>query len=210
MYDFIVFDLDGTLSDPAEGITASINYSLIHHGYKEAPRIELLKYIGPPLDQTFAELTNSSDERQIADLVAKYRERYSTTGYAENKLYDGVFAVLEKFGQAGCKLGVCTSKRADFAERILELFNIRQFFLFVDGGDIGMQKWQQLENLRKKDVISQRSVMVGDRGVDLAAAHRNGLDSAGVLWGYGSIEELNSEKPRHIFKTPLELLALLP
>ena len=166
------------------------------------------KYIGPPLDQTFAALTASSDESLIRSLVAKYRERYAAVGYAENRIYDGIGPVLEKLGACGRKLGVCTSKRVDFAGQILELFNIRRHFLFVDGGEIGMRKWQQLEGLLKKGIIAPGSIMVGDRGVDLAAAHRNGLDSAGVLWGYGSREELTAERPRHIFQAPAELLAL--
>jgi phosphoglycolate phosphatase len=208
MYDCIVFDLDGTLTDPAVGIAASLNYSLFHHNYPERTAAELSQYIGPPLDQAFIHLTGSSDQRHIHSLVAKYRERYSTIGYAENRLYDGIPPVLQSLAASGIKLGVCTSKRADFAEKILALFHLRQHFAFVHGGDIGITKDQQLASLLRDGLVSARSIMVGDRAVDLASAHQNGLASAGVLWGYGSTAELSAENPRHLFHSPSELLVL--
>ena len=208
MYDCIVFDLDGTLTDPAAGIAASFNYSLAHHGQPERSATDLSQHIGPPLDQAFIHLTGSSDLRQIISLVAKYRERYSTIGYAENRLYDGIPSVLQALAGSGIKLGVCTSKRADFAEKILALFHLRHHFAFVSGGDIGVTKDQQLASLLGDGLISSQSIMVGDRAVDLASAHQNGLASAGVLWGYGSATELSAENPRHLFRSPSELLAL--
>jgi phosphoglycolate phosphatase len=117
--------------------------------------------------------------------------------------------VLEQLsGISGLKLGVCTSKRVDFAERILKLFDLWHLFAFVDGGDVGIQKWQQLQALKEGGVVSLKSLMIGDRNVDLAAAHRNGLSAAGVLWGYGSLEELEEHKPAYMFTAPRELLSL--
>jgi phosphoglycolate phosphatase len=107
------------------------------------------------------------------------------------------------------KLGVCTSKRVDAAEKILDLFGLSAYFSFVSGGEIGRHKWQQLQELLANGVITQSAVMVGDRSVDITAAHRNGLQAAGVLWGHGSREELEGERPRYLFASPEELLHLV-
>lgn len=208
-YDFLIFDLDGTLSNPKVGIVRSINHALARHGYKELPEAELVRYIGPPLDQTFARITRSSKMAEVKELVETYRERYASVGYAENTIYDGIPQALTGLMDAGARLGVCTSKRQDFADNILGMFGIREYFQFVDGGDIGVHKWQQLEDMVRKGVVTQDSVMIGDRDVDLIAAHRNGMLSAGVLWGYGSAEELQNESPRHLLKSPAELLSLI-
>ncbi|MCX5727987.1 MAG: HAD hydrolase-like protein [Nitrospirae bacterium] len=204
----IVFDLDGTISDPLVGISRSFNYALTHFGHAPVAETALLPHIGPPLDDAFRALTGISSASEIAAYVAKYRERYADIGYRENVLYPGVVESLQRLHAMGIPLGVCTSKRGDFAQRILELFEIRSLFRFVDGGDIGTPKWQQLEALIARGAISRDSVMVGDRGVDLQAAHRNGLSSAGVLWGYGSRQELEREHPRFLFAAPNELRGL--
>jgi phosphoglycolate phosphatase len=208
-YDYLVFDLDGTLSDPKAGIVRSINHALASNGYRQLPEAELVRYIGPPLDQTFSRIIGVSDVIEIFSLVESYRERYAAVGYAENTIYDGIPHVLAKLVEEGAILGVCTSKRRDFAEMILDMFGIRALFRFVDGGDIGVHKWQQLEGLVQRGVVTRDSVMIGDRDVDLIAAHRNGLQSAGVLWGYGSPEELQNESPRHLLESPAGLYSLI-
>ena len=210
MYEYLIFDLDGTISDPKEGIVKSLNYSLSTNGYKTKDPKEIEKYIGPPLDYTFSELTSVRDENEIRKLVKSYRERYAKVGYSENFLYKDISPVLASLAKnRSVKIGICTSKRRDFAEKILELFQIRGLFEFVNGGDTGIQKWQQIEGLLGDGIISKNSVMIGDRSVDLVAAHKNGISSAGVLWGYGSKIELLTEKPRHIFSTPLQLAELV-
>jgi phosphoglycolate phosphatase len=208
-YDLLIFDLDGTLSDPKEGIVRSINHALFSHGYRQLPEAELEQYIGPPLDQTFSLIIGASDDLEIFSLVESYLERYASHGYAENTLYGGIPQALAKLVGEGARLGVCTSKRQDFAEKILEMFGIRALFQFVSGGDIGVHKWQQLEELLRRGAVTQDSVMIGDRDVDLIAAHRNGLQSAGVLWGYGSAEELQNENPRHLLESPAGLMSLI-
>ena len=210
MYEYLIFDLDGTISDPKEGIVKSLNYALATNGYETKESKEIEKYIGPPLDYAFGELTSVMDEEEIAKLVKSYRERYAEVGYSENVLYKGMSLVLTSLAKnCSVKMGVCTSKRKDFAEKILELFQIRHLFEFVNGGDVGIQKWQQIEKLLGNGFISKSSVMIGDRSVDLVAAHKNGISSAGVLWGYGSRRELSTEKPRHIFSTPQQLAELI-
>jgi phosphoglycolate phosphatase len=208
-HDVLVFDLDGTLSDPLAGIGRSINYALSHFGYAELPLADLAAHVGPPLDQSFSLITGVSSSSALAAFVAKYRERYGEIGFSENVIYPGIAEVLHSLADTGTTLGLCTSKRADFAEKILELFGLRSYFSFVSGGEIGTHKWQQIRTLLEAGLITQSSVMVGDRAVDITAAHRNGLLAAGVLWGYGSRQELEAEQPRYLFSTPAELLCLI-
>ena len=209
-YEYLIFDLDGTISDPKEGIVRSINYSLEHHGFEMKNDTEIATHIGPPLDQTFFHLTQETDNSLINSLVAKYRERYSETGYSENIMYDGMAQTLSLlYDSKKCKLAICTSKRVDFAEKILDLFGLLGLFRFVNGGDIGIEKWQQLSQLSNDGVISKNCVMIGDRSVDLKAAHINRIQSAGVLWGYGSEAELMKENPRHLFNKPAQLIELI-
>ena len=208
-YDFLIFDLDGTISDPKKGIVRSMNAALKCHGFAERGEEELSTLIGPPLDAAFAALVSTTDSALIGSLVSKFRERYSDVGYSENVLYPGVAEALEQLSSiSDIQLGICTSKRVDFAERILELFSLRHYFSFVNGGDVGIEKWQQLELLLEQGIISHHSLMIGDRYVDLAAAHKNNLHSVGVLWGYGSYSELIQHKPMHILSNPLELAGL--
>ena len=208
-HDALLFDLDGTLSDPLVGIGRSINYALSHFGYAELPLSRLAVHVGPPLDQAFSSITGLRSSSALDGFVAKYRERYGEIGYSENVLYPGIPEVLHSFASAGITLAVCTSKRVDYAENILELFGLRSYFSFVCGGEIGTQKWQQIRDLLENGAVSQSTVMVGDRAVDMSAAHGNGLRAAGVLWGYGSREELEAEQPRYLFSTPQELLGLV-
>lgn len=209
-YKWLLFDLDGTLSDPAEGFVNSMNHALLAHNYAPRPASELTPYIGPPLEVTLAKLTGSEDSTHIRALVDKYRERYSDTGYAENSLYPGITEMLERLSQTGgIRLGVCTSKRADFAERILKQFDLYHYFEFVSGGDVGIAKWQQLQGLLAENRITTRSLMIGDRHFDLSAAAKNQLPCAGVLWGYGSRAELDEHGPAHLFAHPAEILNIV-
>lgn len=207
-HDHLVFDLDGTISDPREGIVKSFNYALSHHDLPELPEATIAAHIGPPLDKTFIALTQTHEKPFIASLVGKYRERYADMGYAENTLYDGVKETLLTLHDQGVRMGICTSKRADFAKKILTLFELDSCFEFINGGDIGIEKWQQLEGLRQRYTITQHAVMIGDRAVDMSAAHHNGLQSAGVLWGYGSQKELELEHPEYLFDRPEQILQL--
>ncbi|WP_105103931.1 HAD hydrolase-like protein [Microbulbifer pacificus] len=205
-YEWLLFDLDGTLSDPAEGFINCMNHALEQHDFAPCAAAVLTPHIGPPLEQTMVHLTGSSDEALIRSMVEKYRERYGETGYAENTLYPGVAEMLENLSQIEhTRLAVCTSKRADFAGRILEQFELHHYFEFVSGGDIGIAKWQQLERLLAEKRITSHALMIGDRHFDLSAAHRNNLPSAGVLWGYGSRRELLEHNPAYLFEAPNDL-----
>lgn len=211
-FELVLFDLDGTLSDPLEGIGRSINHALAHFGYPERTLDELAWCIGPPLADSFPILTGRPDPTHTEALILKYRERYGSIGYAENTLYPGIAELLAALATRGVPMALCTSKRTDFAEQVLDHFGLRQHFRFVSGGasrsGLAHQKWEQMAELRAQGLVGERSLMVGDRKFDMVAAHRNGLSAAGVLWGYGSREELEAESPRHLCATPAELLAV--
>jgi phosphoglycolate phosphatase len=204
----LIFDLDGTISDPAIGIARSINYALSSFGYPTLPEKSISQYIGPQIDETFAQITASISPEHISALVGKYRERYAEVGYSENVIYPGVADALERLVARGVPLGLCTSKRVDFAERILALFGIREYFQFVNGGDIGTKKERQLRGLLSDGVVDPRSTMIGDRAVDILAAHANGLRSVAVLWGHGSRAELEAVHPSLLLQSPEQLVGL--
>ena len=116
---------------------------------------------------------------------------------------------LSALAATGIGMAVCTSKRVDFAERILDLFGLRGHFSAVHGGEVGVQKWEQVAQLRAEQRIPPRTVMIGDRAVDLIAAHRNGLASGAVTWGHGSREELLAHRPLHVFEQAADWLRLV-
>ena len=205
---FRIFDLDGTISDPAVGIGRSLNFALQHYGYPAIRESDVSQFIGPPLDQSFASIVGSSSPEHIGALVAKYRERYADLGYAENVIYPGITEALRALDAVDMPLGLCTSKRADFADSILRLFGIRQYFRFVSGGDIGVRKSDQLASLLTKGVIATSSIMIGDRAVDILAAKANDLKSVAVLWGHGSLAELRGASPDALLEFPHELMGL--
>ena len=209
-YDSLIFDLDGTISDPSVGISRSINYALIHHGFEPCSTEQISSLIGLPLDQMYYHLAADVDERQIPSMVDKYRERYLEVGFSENVMYDGMREVIDGLYQLqSCNLGICTSKRNDIAEKILQMFELTEYFRFVSGGEIGISKSQQIAVLLESSAISDRSMMIGDRSVDILAAHSNGIRSTGVLWGYGSRCELEEVRAGHLSDAPAELLGYL-
>ena len=204
----LVFDLDGTICDPFLGIYRSINFALEHHGIAETSESAVAKLIGPPLDEGFRLLLPEANDETIRSLVHKYRERYAQVGFSENSLYAGIAEELENLADLGLTLGVCTSKRVDFAEKILQLFGLREYFSFVDGGDVGIKKSKQLAALLEANLVNGSSIMIGDRDVDILSAHANGLRSAGVLWGYGSEAELVDAGAQVLLSSPSELSTL--
>lgn len=200
----ILFDLDGTISDPITGIARSINHALMTLGFEEVSENRIAKFIGIPLDETLAALCETESGKLVNQLVIKYRERFSTVGYSENALYPGVREALIDLHEKNLHLAVCTSKRADYAQRILQMFELDSLFRFVNGGDVGIRKEHQIARMLADGKITGNALMIGDRSVDLAAAHASGLASAGVLWGYGSREELERENPSLLFRSPTE------
>lgn len=205
---FLLFDLDGTISDPTIGVGRSLNYALSAFGYPLVADQDVSQYIGPPLDQTFSLLTQSTSPEHLLALVNKYRERYADVGYAENVLYPGVTEALASLVEQDIPLGLCTSKPLNFAERILSLFELRDYFSVTSGGDVGIHKSQQLRALLDDKAVGQNSTMIGDRAVDIQAAFNNHLKAVGVLWGHGSEAELTAADPHLLLRSPEQLAQL--
>ncbi|MFQ5634943.1 MAG: HAD family hydrolase [Gammaproteobacteria bacterium] len=207
-YDTIIFDLDGTISDPSLGIVRSANFALESLGYETVEGSKVRPLIGPPLQELLGELAGDVSGKTMNQLIARYRERYASTGYAENELYDGVQDVISELSKRGHRLGVCTSKRTDFAEKILNMFGLSDYFGFVDGGDIGIEKTEQLAGLVGNGLKPATAVMIGGRAVDILAARANEIRSVGVLWGFGEQHERSRACPDYVVETPADLPGL--
>lgn len=194
MYDWLFFDLDGTLTDPAEGITNSVVHALKAMGV-EVPSYETLcTFIGPPLNDSFQNIAGIPTE-QLPEAIVKYREYFSTKGIFENKVYPGIADMLERLQKAGKKLVVATSKPEDFSVRIIEHFGLTRFFENVCGScmdETRTKKGEVIEYALERNAIADKSrvLMIGDRKHDVIGAHENSLPCCGVLYGYGPRAEL--------------------
>ena len=204
MYEVVLFDLDGTLTDPGVGITNSVAYALEKYGIKTAKREELYPFIGPPLHESFEGFYGFSREKAM-EAVAYYREYYSDRGIFENVVYDGMEELLAKLKEAGKTLLVATSKPELFARMILEHFGLTGYFTYIAGANMDGSR------TKKDEVISYalmagnvvdlpKAVMVGDREHDILGAKKVGLASIGVLYGYGSRGELAGAGADYIAK----------
>lgn len=212
-YDLILFDLDGTLTDPAEGITNSMRYALARMGLPPRSREELVSYIGPPLFDTFRN-TFALGDAGTGRAVELYREYYARRGIYENTLYPGIPALLEGLKAAGTILAVATSKAAVFAEQVLQHFNLRGYFASVAGSNLDGTRSGKAEIIAFllagfPAVPPQRAVMVGDRSFDILGARANGIASIAVAYGYGSLPELHEAAPTHFAPSVPSLRSLL-
>ncbi len=213
MYDYILFDLDGTLTDPAEGITNSVAYALDKFGIAVEDKRELYKFIGPPLVEAFAEYYGFSKE-DSEKATAFYRETFRVKGLFENRVYDGIFLLLEALKQKGKKLVIATSKPEEFTLKILKHFNLLKYFDFVAATTFDSTRNTKdkvieyaLENINVSD--KSRVVMIGDRHHDIDGAKFNGIDSVGVLYGFGDREELTSAGATYIAENVEDILNLV-
>ena len=193
MYDIILFDLDGTLTDPGEGITNSVAYALEKCGVPAPDRSSLYRFIGPPLLDSFKGFYGFSEEK-ARKAVAYYREYFQEKGMWENQVYDGVEEMLKTLRDAGKRLLVATSKPELFARQILTHFGLAQYFEYIAGATMDETRNAKdaviayaLESCHVTDL--SRAVMVGDREYDVLGAKKVGLPAIGVLFGYGSREE---------------------
>jgi phosphoglycolate phosphatase len=207
--DAIFFDLDGTLTDPKPGITRSIQYALEKLGHPAIPSEDELTWcIGPPLRASFAKILGAGDHADRA--VALYRERFSDIGLYENAVYDGIAEVLTALGRSGRRLFVATSKPHVFAERIVAHFGLRQHFEHVFGSELDGRRVDKSEllayALKETAVDPAKSLMIGDRSHDMVGAKNNGIKGIGVLYGYGTPEELTGAGALHVCATPRAIL----
>ena len=194
-YGICLFDLDGTLTDPAVGITKSFQYALASFGI-QAEAQSLTGCIGPPLRLSFRERFGLT-ETDAEAAVLKYREYFSVQGIYENTVYDGIPELLAALKERGKLLAVATNKATEFAVRILEHFGLDGYFSFVSGdtasgsNSASGKKDIILTALRNLDGTGRiPSVMIGDRSYDMTGAREAGIDGIGVGWGYGTREEL--------------------
>ncbi len=193
--DTLFWDLDGTLTDPYEGITKSVAYALRFFGIEVPDRTVLCPFIGPPLKDSFMEIYDLSESD--ADLaVSRYREYFSVTGLFENRVYPGIPELLSALAESGKRHILATSKPAVFAERILEHFGMRDSFFAVIGSDLEGKRVKKEDVLRyaleKTGAEPAKSLMIGDRRYDVVGARSVGMDCLGVTYGYGSAQELQA------------------
>jgi phosphoglycolate phosphatase len=205
----IFFDLDGTLCDPREGIVRCLQHALRELGHTPPPDDQLLGYIGPPLHDSFATLLNSGDTDLAKQAVELYPERFASTGIFENTLYAGILEALEKLKSQHRELHVATSKPTTFAGQIVDHLGLRGFFQNIYGSELDgtrADKRELIAHILEKEQIHPRdAVMVGDREHDIKGAIANGVRPVGVLWGYGSREELTEAGASVLCETPESL-----
>lgn len=213
MYEYILFDLDGTLTDPAEGITNSVAYALDKYGIEVEDKTTLNVFIGPPLSESFRKYYKFSILQSI-DAVTKYREYYHDRGIFENRLYDGIIDVLASLKAAGKTVIMATSKPTVFAKRIADHFGFSQYFDIIVGSELDgtrVDKAEVIEETLRQAGDPEKSscIMVGDRLHDVIGAKKNDLACIGVLYGYGSKEELCDAGADNIAESVDELKAFL-
>lgn len=212
-YKVILFDLDGTLSDPKEGITKSVQYALQKLGTNEPNLDKLVPFIGPPLQQSFAEYYGF-DAEKTQTAIDFYRERFKQKGMFENELYPKIPQLLKSLQEQQLTLIVATSKPTIFAEQIVKYFNTDQFFTLIVGSNLDGTRTSKTEIIqyiidKYKEHALEDFVMIGDRKHDIIRAKNLGIDSIGVSYGYGSPEELKKEHPTHLVHSIDELIEIL-
>lgn len=212
-YEYILFDLDGTLTDPKEGITKSVAYALESFGIHVEDLDSLCKFIGPPLKESFM-VYYELDDAQGDQAVEKYRERFAVTGLFENKVYPGIREMLELLKEQGKTLLVATSKPSIYARQILEHFDLMKYFTFLSGSELDgtrVDKAEVITYALQENKIQDLSkvIMIGDREHDIIGANKNGIDSVGVLYGYGCREEFEKNHASYVAKQVEELKEIL-
>ena len=199
--DYALFDLDGTLTDPKVGITRSAAHALRHFGIEADPET-LTCFIGPPLNETFSERFGLTED-QLPTAVSKFREYFEPRGWLENVPYPGIERTLERLQGAGITLILATSKPEAFARRIMERFDLAKYFTHLCGAPMDEKKAFKaavVERAVREAGIrdKSRALMVGDKRHDVEGARQNGISTVGVLWGYGTREELETAGAKYL------------
>lgn len=213
-FDLILFDLDGTLTDSAPGVTRAAQYGLKKMGFTVENPDDLLSFVGPPLIESFQNHMKSSDESVLLRTLEHYREYYARQGIFENSVFPGIPELLAALRETGKILAVATSKPTVYTERILDHYRLRDFFSIVvgcgmDGSRTG--KGEVIAEVLSHAEMKRRSrpVMVGDRKYDIIGARENHIPVIAIGWGYGTREEFDRENPDYFAETIPDLLALL-
>lgn len=203
----IIFDLDGTLTDPKEGITTCIKYALERLG--ESIPDDLDWCIGPPLAESYQKLLKDNSAKTIDQAITYYRERFTQVGMFENKLYPDIIPMLDYLVESRYPLYIATSKPTIYAKKIIEHFNLSHYFQEIYGSELDDTRSHKIELisylLQKELLNSSNAYMIGDRKHDLIGAKENKIRALGVLYGYGSYEELKKCDPEQLFSSPIEI-----
>jgi phosphoglycolate phosphatase len=207
----ILLDLDGTLTDSRPGIVASYHAALRDLGHAPDPAIDLTFAIGPPMQAVMGRVLALYGDDRVEAGVAAYRGHYGATGLFENSVYAGIPAAIDELAAAGLRLFVATSKRRDFAVRILEHFGLASrlagIYGAVPGGALDDKAALIGHLLAEQGIAPDAAVMVGDREYDVRGGHANGVKVLGVLWGYGTRAELEAAGADGLVSAPGELAA---
>ncbi len=209
----LLFDLDGTLTDPFWGITRCIGYALNALG-RPSPSPEDLRWcIGPPLRKNFERLLGSRDDRITEEAVEKYRERFGSIGLFENEPYGGIAEALATLKARGHSLYIATSKPTTYAERIAIHFGLKEYFHRIYGSELDGRNSEKtslvLQILQSEAILPSNTIMIGDREYDMIAARSNKIRGIGVLWGYGTREELQRSGAHALVPSPGDLVAII-
>ena len=212
-FSYILFDLDGTLSDPKEGITKSFQYALKHFGIQVENLDELEPVIGPPLKSSFMNFYHLNEKDAIV-AIEKYRERFGKIGLYENEIYPGIKELLEELVEKGYQIAIASSKPTEYVEQICEHFEIKQYFhhiigSFMDGRRVEKEEVVEEAIIQFGNVSKEEIIMVGDRKFDVTGAHDRGLKAIGVTYGYGGKEELTEAGADFLANSVGELRNLL-
>lgn len=206
----LLFDLDGTLTDPFLGITKCISYALEILGRQSPPKESLRWCIGPPLKNSLAKLLDSDDETLADKALSLYRERFGLIGLFENEVYEGIHEVLETLMKKGHALYVATSKPEIYAERIVSHFGLNLYFKNIYGSELDGTRNDKTNLisyiLTNESISSSDTFMIGDREHDIIGANANGILGIGVLWGYGTKEELENSGAHACISHPQDLI----
>jgi phosphoglycolate phosphatase len=213
MFEYILFDLDGTLTDPVMGITNAVMYALEKFGITVEDRKELYKFIGPPLIDSFTQFYGFSEEDALQAIVY-YREFFGVTGIYQNEVYPQIPETLEAIKNSGKKLLLATSKPEKYAKIILEHFGLAKYFDCVVGatfdGSLNYKSDIVRVALERGGVLDkEKAIMIGDRHHDITGGKDNGLRTIGVLYGYGDLEEMKEYKADFVAEKPTDILKIL-
>lgn len=212
-YTYILLDLDGTVTDSMPGITRSVQYALSCFDIQVTDINTLQKFVGPPLKESFMEYYHFS-EKMAMKAIEAYRKRFEKIGIYENSVYPGIESLLKELNKAKKKVMLATSKPEIYARQILDYFHLTPYFTFIGGSSLDgsiSQKDQVIHLVLERNKINDKNkaVMVGDRKHDIEGAKKTGLDSVGVLYGYGDRQELSLAGANYIVQDIKELSYLL-
>lgn len=212
MYQTILFDLDGTLTDPGMGITNSVMYALEQLGIEVPPREQLYKFIGPPLEESFRDYYGMN-EAEATEAIRLFRVYFGEKGLYENKLYEGIVPMLEQLDKAGRQLVLATSKPEKWVHIIMPYFGLDRLIRNIAGASMDTSRTKKGDviayAMKQFSVDPSSAVMVGDRKHDINGARENNLPAIGVTYGYGDRAELEAAGATAVADTPEELLKLL-